>query len=425
MLVTRIRVRGRDTVYPLTLIPHTRRCVNAKAPLCSPGYLSAFAIHVRAVTAGTHPGGDLFVAPEFPAPLGPPLNRQPSAADTAALLKANADNLALRQQLDAANADRTRERHGPAPNMILTAEMFERMFNRMAPASTPQESKEYVTPPKAKTGYAKVLLDVDASLKANEMPPVLKVSRANRARLQKETKAESTTRRVLIGNDGASLTIPGLDTGVTALTTDKDSQLWSGLSAFNRLFSIMAALPEEDFPRASLSEIMTVWAEVWDSPMGSHTQKLQAYIAFYDKYVGLLGTGVWLSKLDSDTRFLLEHMKGDNPAICNHCLGSGEGPSVITRADGGGGGGGGRKEERRAKETGKRKGPTGPCASMLIQSRTCDSTSCSRAHSPCACCGGACKSAKACVAWDQAAVTAKYGAMIERINASKRRSGGH
>ena len=404
----------------------TDRCVAAKAPLCSPNYLSAFATHVRLVTAGSTPGGLLFVQPVVE---GPNLENTPPRGEDepgGAVQDLHAANLALRQQLAAAAAVQSAPQQ---PIMAMTPAMLHQIIEGIRGPAL--EGREFVTPPpKAKTGWPKVLLDVKASLKAKEMPPVLKLSRANHDRLKKETKADTSSRRIFLGTEGASLTLPGVDAEATVLTSSTDSRLWSGMSAFFRLFSIMAALPEDDFSRDSMSELLTVWSEVWDSPMGTRAQKLAAAIAFYDKYADQLGSGVWLSKFDSDSRFLLEHMKGDNPGVCKHCSGSGEasrlGSSTPTPSGGGAGGAKGTTKNG-PKQTSKRKLNVGKdfCSTMLIQGSLCTSTSCGRAHSPCASCGGACVSAQACKAWDQTLITAKYGTQIDRITSAKRRLSGH
>jgi hypothetical protein len=333
------------------------------------------------------------------------------------------------EALKAANAElrallAAKERaHEPTqPTLTMSADMLQQLLGHIGSSA---ESKDNTPVPKGKTGWAKILGDVEGCLKAGEVPPVLKLSRANRARVQKEMKAAAADRRVILGSGGATLTLPGVDTDTKALPTDRDSQLWSGLSAFFRLFSIMAALPEEDFPRASLSEFMTVWSEIWDSPMGTHAQKLTASVAFYDKYASTLGTGAWLDKLDSDSRFLLEHMKGDNPGPCGQCSGSGESGSSGPGHGPSGSRGGARDSKRGGgKNTPtKRKGAgNGICASMLVQSRTCNGA-CGRSHSPCPSCGQGCASAKQCAAWDQSAINSKYGDAIKRIEASKRRFG--
>jgi hypothetical protein len=336
-----------------------------------------------------------------------------------------AANAALR----AANARLQSAPLGPVPTVHPAVTMSTDMLQQILGQIGAGNASTRVNPsaPKAKTGWAKILSDVETCLKDGEIPPVLKLSRANRARVQKEMKASIADRRFSLGGAGATLTLPGVDTDSRPLPTDKDSQLWSGLSAFFRLFSIMAAMPEEDFPRESLSEFLTVWSEIWDSPMGTHAQKLSASVAFYDKHADSLGTGVWLARFDSDSRFLLEHMQGDNPAPCGQCSGSGEGGLSNSDYTAGGSRGGGKGRGRGAGNgKGKRKAGSGKggsiCASMLVQSRSCDGQ-CGRSHSPCACCGGGCASAKQCVAWDQAAVNTKYADVLQRIQGAKRRAG--
>jgi hypothetical protein len=406
----------------------TERCIEARTPLCSPAYLSAFALHVRAVVAGETPGGMPFVhappalaeevmPPPLPigevAPPGPVGELIPPTLDAV-----NAANAALRQELALANA-----RHA-LPPMSITPDVLQQLLARIGQAPPSDESKEPTPPGKAKTGWPKVLQDTVSAIKAQELPPILKLARSNRERLQKDSKTELASRRFSLGPGGASLVLPGVDTDTVSVPSGKDTRVWSGLSAFNRLFSIMAGMSEEDFPRASLAELLTVWTEAWDSPMGSHEQKLLAVVAFYDKYVDDLGKGSWVKSFDSDSRFLLEHMRGDNPSPCKHCRGSGEGPSVLGCNGGCGGGsrgGGGSTGLRNTKNSNgtptKRAGTgasAGVCASMFLQSRTC-AGKCGRSHSPCASCGGSCSSAATCGAWDQASVTAKHGDAIAAI----------
>ena len=288
-------------------------------------------------------------------------------------------------------------------------------------------------PVKPKAAWPKVLADVKVSLKAGELPSVLKLARGNKARLLKEFRASSTSRRLVLGNEGASILLPGPDTDSTTKTTLVDDPVWSGMSAFFRLFSVMSALPEEDFPRACIADFMSVWSELWDSPRGTRGMKMNAMLAFYEKYVEDLGKGVWLTKLDSDSRFLYDHLEGTNPDLCRHCGGSGE-ASALTRGGGGGSSstsGKGKQATKQqpgagGKQAGKRKPTLGKqlCYSMLEQAATCSDTECAFSHGPCPSCGSNCESASKCKKWDQATVTAKHGEIIERIKATKRRNGG-
>jgi hypothetical protein len=422
------------------------RLVESKTPLCSPSYLSSYARRVREVAAGDEPGGHVFAddqedhSNQMEAGTLPPPTDQDSTNQsvqavlsesqaTTALLRERLAQVELRERIRTASA-----LPAPTQNVVMTPAMMSQFCLQMSQQTHAGTGTSNVAPPKPKTGKAKVLQDIKTSIKAHEMPAVIKLARANLARLMRETKADNTSRKIMLGGaEGLSLTMPGADTDTATVTSNTDSQLWSGLSAFNHLFSIMAAMPEEDFSRASLSDLLTLWKEVWDSPLGTHQQKLKAVQTFYEDHVEDLGKGVWLKQFNTDSRFLLENFKGDNPPVCKHCLGSGESTGRTANAEGAGGAGAhttagngsadnGSVKKGKSKTTPKRKTFKGLCASMLIQSKTCDfGESCGFAHSPCASCGGTCKSARACSAWDQAAVHAKHGSQIDRINSAVRR----
>jgi hypothetical protein len=235
---------------------------------------------------------------------------------------------------------------------------------------------------------------------------------------------------VLDGNTDKSAPVP------------KGSKVWTGISAFNRLFSIMANSAEEDFPRKALAEFLDVWTNVWDSPMGSHAQKLDTVVAFYDKHAHILGQGLWVTTFSSDSLFLFERMVGEKPPMCSNCAGSGEcvpnafkgeshqsGNGNNQSGNGNNQSGNGNKPNK-AKPDQKRKQLDGYCASMLIQGKTCDGT-CGRQHQPCPSCKKNCSSASNCGEWDQAGITAAHGVSIDKINSAARRNtkfgkkGGH
>ena len=204
----------------------------------------------------------------------------------------------------------------------------------------------------------------------------------------------------------------------------KDSYLWTGLSAFYRFFDIMANASEEEFPRAAMGEFMHCWAEVWDSPLGNHSQKLDGILAFYEKYASILGQDLWGGKLDSDSRFLLEHMKGDNPVQCTSCSGTGERTGVPGRTGDAASTDKANPTQRAPNGNKSKFVAGGMCSSMLIKGKVCyDRKTCTRDHSPCPSCGGVCDSATDCVSWDEPKVLAKYASVIERITeaSNKRR----
>jgi hypothetical protein len=264
--------------------------------------------------------------------------------------------------------------------------------------------------PSRKVGGAKVQSDVEGALRAGKFPPVMKLSRANLARLQEDNKVSRRSRYVRIGGDsGVELRLPDDCKGSSSPTGARyaDGELWSGLSAFNRLFSIMVQLPEADFPRSALVDFFGVWREMWDSPMGTRTQKMRAVLAFYDKYAGSLGRGAWLSTFDSDSRFLLTHLRGRNPPTCPCCAGTGEMGSRcaasnvaspdVERADVDA-----DSEDDKSSEAGSDSpspdGQDGLCPSMEYTSVDCEGDMCELSH---VCpCGGGCYSARDCPGFD-------------------------
>ena len=252
----------------------------------------------------------------------------------------------------------------------------------------------------------------------DEVVKVLRLSHANHARLTRDSKADKANRRLSL-TGGVTIEMASTDTDTKVVPTLKDTHLRNGMSAFYRLFAIMASCTEEEFPRAKMADFMSVWAEIQDSPLGTATAKLDGFLAFYDKYVHLLGQNQWDNKLNSDSRWFQENMVGANPVSCHRCLGTGEHDGladlVATRAP--------RAAPAAKAATGaKRDRPAAPaymatqmCASMLVQGRPCPNN-CSRLHTPCPSCGGACKSALACVAWDPAVVQKNHGDSLARIN---------
>jgi hypothetical protein len=263
-----------------------------------------------------------------------------------------------------------------------------------------------------------VISDTKAALANDEVVKVLRLSRSNYRRLKQELKAGAATRRVQIAG-GISIEMPSTDVDHKVVATLKDGPLRSGRSAFYRLFSIMAGCTEEEFPRAKMTEFLGVWAEIWDSPLGTATAKLNGFLAFYEKYAQSLGKGEWLKNLDGDSRFFHENMLGDNPDACHKCRGTGEhdGSAAPARSRA-------SPDKKRARDTGSQSKPAffanQICASMLIQGRSCPAN-CSRKHSPCPSCGGACTSATACAAWDSVAVRTKHKDALDRLAAATSR----
>ena len=89
--------------------------------------------------------------------------------------------------------------------------------------------------------------------------------------------------------------------------TTSDS-LWSGFIGFFRLFSIMALMPETEFSRKALADMLGLWSEKWDFSKSSRAQKMQAVVAFYDDHASSMGQGTWVQTFRSDTTFLFEHL---------------------------------------------------------------------------------------------------------------------
>ena len=278
------------------------------------------------------------------------------------------------------------------------------------------------SPTKAKAGWKNVISDAKAALASNDVVKVLRLSRVNHKRLKSDAKSDKAMRRVQI-TEGLSLEMPSTDLDTRVKASAKDSAHRSGLSAFYRMFAIMSACTEVEFPRTKMTEFMMEWAEIWDSPLGTADGKLHGFLTFYEKYAAVLGESVWMQKFDHDSRFLQENMMGPNPDSCKRCSGTGDHDGRVDTVK--------PKSTTPSKATNKRDRQTPTerpaylatqmCASMLIQGRTCPPT-CSRLHSPCPSCGGACKSALACVAWNQANVTKNYGDALSRISSLNSRS---
>lgn len=396
------------------------RCVVARAPLSSPQYLAAFAMQVRQVVAGKVPGGARFVATDASAnPF------QTSAEDTVTAPQQTMDELrASNRQLQEALANAgsqgrdTSDPFGPASMKQLMA-----MAAAMATQMSLPRLEATTTPSKVKVGWAKVLVDTKACLVADEVPPVLKLSRANRERLKREATTAADTQRVLLGGiGGASLLLPASNTDRTTKSSAKDDPVFSGLSGFFRLFSIMASSSEEEFPRAKMADFFSVWTELWDSPRGSRAQKMKAAVTFYEKYAEELGRGTWRLKFDADSRFLLEALDGPSPGLCSGCGGSGEhtGHVAKQRTPSDRPSGGKRGRDGPSGRGAYVQGPPSLCMSMLDQKETCSRTDCRFSHGPCPSCGGGCASAAKCAAWDSKVMADKYGALIRTIKSGGR-----
>ena len=313
------------------------------------------------------------------------------------------------------------------------------IHQRMSGTSVLPNGGNTAPPTRTKTGWPKVLLDVEACLKNGETPSVLKLSRANRDRLQDESRAVVGKQKISIGSGHTICLAEGSELTPSSQTTARDGPLWSGMSVFFRLFS-MVSLPEEEFSRAAMADFLSVWTEVWDSPKGSRAQRLKFMSAFYTKHVGTLGQDLWMHKMDTDSRLRDNFREGWNPAPCSTCNGTGErtvgqhpgtprGPRGHRGArngggDGGDGGGGGGQPAPRSSNKRDRL-PKAPCFSRLALDGICDAGSavaCPYVHdSPCVSCGGTCARASACKSWDPQVVEGKYGRLLSAIRRGGKR----
>jgi hypothetical protein len=388
------------------------RCLDSRIPLSSPDYLAAYANRVRKVSSGAAAGGARFAmtdddrvpqlprVPVLPPPAAPPVANAGNSGDAQRTL----------QDIMAAS--------GGGPTVALIHQMLAMMQQQQALCTTLAQNQSgpraevLLSPPKAKTGWAKVVAETKAALIDGSVPPVLKLSRVNRERLIREQTSSTDTRKVLLGGvGGAELHLPGQNTDKTTKSGGNDDTTWSGLSAYFRLFSIMVCMTENEFPRAKMADFFAFWTELWDSPRGSRTQKIKASVTFYEKYTDELGSGTWKNRFDTDSRFLLEALSGESPALCKECGGSGDSRKGST-----GDRSTSRPSDRNGGTKNKRDRPTRPpgyCLSMLDVAATCTATDCRFLHSPCPSCQGKCDSAAKCSAWDQKAITEKYGQLLQ------------
>ena len=284
--------------------------------------------------------------------------------------------------------------------------------------------------PKAKIGWEKILADTKASIIAKESPMVLKLCRANRDRVKAEAKTTSGASRVLMGGaGGVEILLPGVAAVTVTRTSATDDSTWSGLNGFFRLFSMMAAMTEEEFPRAGLADFLGMWSDLWDYSRGTRLGKIKAATAFYDAHADALGKGTWDTTFKSDSLFLFEHLEGANPALCGACGGSGEqtghdhvrSPNKNRNTNGGGRGNtNGRAGTQDKNATGTKRKSAWPCLTMLKPTATCDRAVCPFNHPACVSCGLDCKSASVCVDWQQAKVDAEWGAAISKMESTKR-----
>ena len=436
------------------------KCISAKVPFSTPPYLAQFYAFYKLVVQGSETGGFIFTrdhalamaaGTDLPRPLEHKSDDAPGQADVAQLMS---DLAALRAQVSDLRStppqqvppavSSTTFRQAPAPGGLLTPLQLQQcaavaiQMAASAAAAAGAEGPGAPTLPKAKTGYPKVLADMWAALKASEFPgamAVLKLSRAHKAKLTRDGKIASMNRTVSLGGE-ASVTLKGGAEDVLARSSATDHAVWSGLSAFNKLFAMMSAMPEEEFPRASLADLLAIWSSIWDSTNGTRQEKLDFVLAFWEEYAPCMGEGLWPDKFRTDSFMREELLHGRNPVSCRACGGSGEHTLSHQPTDGGGGGGGsaGKKRKRGGGAGGgagtgdRRGGKDNPCKAMLFVDAACAGpTRCSFDHSgTCVSCGGKCTSAAACHAkgtWDQEKVNnGPYKRLIKVL--SQRKLGG-
>ena len=118
-----------------------------------------------------------------------------------------------------------------------------------------------------------------------------------------------------------------------------DDTLWTHLSGFFRLFAILSAMPEADFARPKLAEMMLFWADLWDSPRGSRALKTKAAVEFFNDNFELLGQGDKFNRAFNG-KFFAEFLNSANLPPCAACSGYGDcapKPVITNGAKGGGG----------------------------------------------------------------------------------------
>ena len=398
-------------------------CIAARVPIASPHYLAEYVRAVGKVVGGALIGGLPFEGVDLTseskmleegAPgalthtVPPPPNMASLMADLAAM-KAALSSLHLT----------TPTAPTPAPGHFEAS--FERMLALLHDSKTAAEAKEaQPAATKVKTGWPKVVDDTTQGLVNGDFVNVAKLSQGNKHRLEQESRATTDSHKVSLGGGpgGVALLFSGPRDDSTTVTTKHDGVLWSLINAFFRLFSIMASLPEDKFPRAKLSDFLSLWLEIWDSPSGTRLEKAHAAVAFYREYHESLGKGTWLATFNNNARFSINNLP---PRIA---------PNYITQCSSCGGCGehSGQHDQKRPPKApdgggrGKGKGRSGggggagpsPCFSMLDPTiGKCQMSGCRWSHSPCPSCGGACGSAADCVRFDAVKVTKEYGSLLD------------
>ena len=411
------------------------RCIVARAPFCTPPYLKAYHALLKQVILGNTEGGVVLDQAALEAAAlagsdrparGPIANVAVGGEDATELVRLRAANAALQQKID-----RVPEVVEDGAPTIPLAQL--KMFAAMAAAAAAQlqDSKEpgaVVTATRTLTGWDKVNADVKTAIISGALPHVLKLSRANQEKLEGDSHTADGSRKIQLGQ-GASISLPGGADDVVTLTSLHDSALWSGISAFNRLFSMMASMPEEECPRQKLADLLDVWSEIWDSPRSTRYQKLTSVLAFWRKYKATLGDGIWPQTLNSDNRILRDNLFGPNPRTCAKCKGSGEAsasgqhptPSTSCNAATPSSRGPANPSPNKRKRPNGSNSNNHPCKSRLIKGAVCANPSaCPFTHDgSCVACGGSCTSTSACSSWDAHAdkVNKRWGKLIKKLSA--------
>ena len=405
-----------------TYLPYSRscspphRCCLAQVPLSSPAYLIAFHLEVVEIQEGRAEGGNVFtvalvladaeprepipaaLASPLPAPLASPLPGPAAAIDGTI------------KQLLTMITEQNRS----------SDEKFLRILERSSPAA----------PARQKDLWAKLMKEVKDAIAGGLDPSWRQLSSDNHLRLDLLRTQAQDKKSVKIGGS-ISLELEPDAISVSAKAHEhKICEVFTGLSAYNRLLSIMVNASEDVFSRKALSEVITVWREIWDSRRGTPIGKLDAFTAFYRMHADTLGDGLWENKLNSDSRFLHDYLDGAAHADCSFGMGTHSAACQASKHRQAPKHQGAPTKRGRDQTKNGRSAPTRSmdmkgsyCSSMLIQSKTCKGN-CSRKHSPCPSCGGSCTAASACTSWDNALVVSKHGDAIDRITRSAGRKRG-
>ena len=142
--------------------------------------------------------------------------------------------------------------------------------------------------PESKSAWARTVDETKLRAKSGVFPKVLKLTRLANHKSKRDAASDSDVRKVSLGND-VSITLSGGASDRT-VAGPSDDTLWTHLSGFFRLFAILSAMPEADFARPKLAEMMLFWADLWDSPRGS-ALKTKAAVEFFNDNFELLGQG--------------------------------------------------------------------------------------------------------------------------------------